>query len=462
MTIVHAVGCAGREPDQPEHRHHLHAGARPGPRRRRPGHRVRQQHRGVRSHRRRRRDTAPDRAAGDHLRQRLDRRHRLEPQLAHGVRRLRDRRLVRRLRLRRPQGAGRLGRGRLRPHRERQARGRHRRRLDRRRHRAAAQPRHQARRPRRAAGAHRRDVHPEERHEPGARRLRVRLRAELRRLAAAQPGDAGPGRHRHSRVAGRGAAGQRQRTDQPGIARAERQPWHQHVQHVHRRRRRARDVAPRLPVLRDAVPRGHRPARGLSGHREPHHRVPPDGRRADVGNDHHLERAHQPDPPDGAVLVRQQHDDDLHRLPRSGEAVLPGRLHDGDGRDRAQLRPRVVPARPHAPLRRGPVDGRHLHEGQRRPQGARPRHRLPGPVRRRDQLGQRDHLRAVVPVRAVRGPRHGGHLLRRDGRCSTTTSSARRPGRDRFRTTSSTRRSATGWRPSRRTARSPARGATTS
>ena len=84
--------------------------------------------------------------------------------------------------------AGRLGRGRLRPHREREARRRHRRRLDRRRDRAAAQPRHQARRPRRAAGADRRDVHPEERHEPGARRLRVRLRTELRRLAAAQPG----------------------------------------------------------------------------------------------------------------------------------------------------------------------------------------------------------------------------------------------------------------------------------
>ena len=227
----------------------------------------------------------------------------------------------------------------------------------------------QARGTRRAAGADRRRVRPAERDEPGPWNVRVRLRAELRRLATAQPHHPGAGGHRDPDGAGGRAAGERVRPRQPGLARP-RRTRDRHVQHLHGRRRRARDLASRLPVLRDAVPPGHRVARGLSRDDGPHHRIPSDRRQpADrLGDD--VERADQPDPPDGPVLVRQQHDVDLHRLPGSREAVLPGRLHDGHGGDRAQLRPRVLPARPHAPLRRGPVDRRHPDARQRRPEGA--------------------------------------------------------------------------------------------
>ena len=42
----------------------------------------------------------------------------------------------------------------------------------------------------------------------------------------------------------------------------------------------------------------------------------------------------------GPVLVRRQHHVGLHRLPRKGKAVLPGRLHDADGRHPPELRAR--------------------------------------------------------------------------------------------------------------------------
>ena len=102
-----------------------------------------------------------------------------------------------------------------------------------------------------------------------------------------------------------------------------RRPRHRHVQHVHGRRRRARDLASRLPVLRDAVPPGHRAARGLPRDDGPDHRVPSDRRRPDRRLRHHVERADQPDPPDGPVLVRQQHDVDLHRLPGAKKQSYP-------------------------------------------------------------------------------------------------------------------------------------------
>ena len=255
---------------------------------------------------------------------------------------------------------------------DREASGRHRCRLDRRRDRSAAQPRDTARGPRRAAGADRRGVRSQVGDEPNARNVRLRLRAELRRLAAAEPHHPGARGHRDPDVSGRGAEQRRVGPGQPGIARAERRPRHQHVQHVHGRWRRAGDVASRLPVLRDAVPPGHRAPRGLPRDDGPHHRTAAHGRHPVRRLRDHLERAGQPDPPDGPVLVRQQHAVDLHRLPRSREAVLPGRLHDGDGGDRAQPRARLLPAWPHAPLRRGSVDGRHLHARQRGPEGARP------------------------------------------------------------------------------------------
>ena len=79
----------------------------------------------------------------------------------------------------------------------------------------------------------------EERHQPGARDLGVRLRPEHRRLAAAEPDDAGAGRHRDPDVARRGPARQRHRVTRPRSGR--RRPRARHVQHVHR----GRSAAPR-------------------------------------------------------------------------------------------------------------------------------------------------------------------------------------------------------------------------
>ena len=186
-------------------------------------------------------------------------RHRLGPLVADRVRRVRDGRLVLRLRLRRPPRAGRLGRGGRRPHRRPRS--------------AVTAPTSAGSTPgSRRRPTWRRSSWPATRRRCGSSRSSSR-----RRVTNPAPGtyvfdfgqnfagwpqlnltDPGSRRHRDPDVAGRGAAGERVRPRRPGVARAERRPRHQHVQHVHGRRRRTRDVASRLPVLRDAVPPGHR------------------------------------------------------------------------------------------------------------------------------------------------------------------------------------------------------------
>ncbi len=101
---------------------------------------------------------------------------------------------------------------------------------------------------------------PVEADQPAAGRVGVRLRPELRRLARAAPS------RRDSRGHGRedaaGGDAERQRDRQPGLDRR-RRPRLGHLRHLHHARRAGRrDVAAEVQLLRDAVPAGHRPARG--------------------------------------------------------------------------------------------------------------------------------------------------------------------------------------------------------
>ena len=61
----------------------------------------------------------------------------------------------------------------------------------------------------------------------------------------------------------------------------------------------------------------------------------------------------------------------VHRLPRTGEAVLPGRLHDADGRHPPQLPARRLHADHDAPPRRGAVPRGHPDGRQRRAEDTR-------------------------------------------------------------------------------------------